>query len=77
MIEEEARKLLKTVMCKEIAKEEAHDAIALLAELKRLSLAVSQAAVYVRRIVTPISEYLSMLSRRLKIWEVLSRIEFN
>lgn len=77
MTEGEARMLLETVMCREIADEESHDAMALLAELEWLPLAVSQAAAYMRRTATPIGKYLSRLRGRMKRWEVLSETEFD
>jgi tetratricopeptide (TPR) repeat protein len=77
MTEGEARILLETVMGREIAEKESHSAMALLAELERLPLALSQAAAYMRRRATPIGEYLSRLRRRMKRWEVLSQTEFD
>ncbi|KAG7289885.1 hypothetical protein NEMBOFW57_006262 [Staphylotrichum longicolle] len=77
MTEGEARILLETVMGREIAEEESHKAMALLAELERLPLAVSQAAAYMKRTAITIGEYLSMLQRRTKRWEVLSKTEFD
>ncbi|KAK4174679.1 putative kinesin light chain [Triangularia setosa] len=77
MAEGEARILLETVMCKEIAEEESDNAMALLAELDWLPLAVSQAAAYMRRTGTPIGEYLSRLRRRMKRWQLLSETEFD
>jgi hypothetical protein len=77
MTEGEARILLETVMGREIAEEESHDAMALLAELERLPLAVSQAAAFIRRTATPIGEYLSRLRGRMERWEVLSKTEFD
>ncbi|KAJ4287135.1 hypothetical protein N0V88_007757 [Collariella sp. IMI 366227] len=77
MTEGEARMLLETAIGREIAEEESHKAIALLAELERLPLAVSQAAAYMKRTATPIGEYLSRLQRRTKRWEVLSETEFD
>jgi hypothetical protein len=77
MTEGEVRMLLETVRDKGIGAEESQDALALLAELERLPLAVSQAAAYMRRTSTPIGEYLSRLRRRIKRWEVLRKTEFD
>nr|CDP27531.1 Putative Kinesin light chain [Podospora anserina S mat+] len=77
MTEGEAKILLETVMCREIAEEESHNATALLAELDLLPLAVSQAAAYMGRTATPIGEYLSKLKKRIKRWQVLSETEFD
>ncbi|KAK4667508.1 NB-ARC domain and tetratricopeptide repeat-containing NOD-like receptor [Podospora pseudopauciseta] len=77
MTEGEAKILLETVMCREIAEEESHNAMALLAELDLLPLAVSQAAAYMGRTATPIGEYLSKLKRRIKRWQLLSETEFD
>ncbi|KAK4176394.1 putative kinesin light chain [Triangularia setosa] len=77
MAEGEARILLETVMCREIAEDEFRNATALLAELDLLPLAVSQAAAYMERTATPISEYLSKLRRRRKRWQLLSETEFD
>ncbi|KAK4194502.1 putative kinesin light chain [Triangularia verruculosa] len=77
MTEGEAKILLETVMCREIADEESHNAMALLAELDLLPLAVSQAAAYMGRTATPIGEYLSKLKRRIKRWQLLSETEFD
>ncbi|KAK4172520.1 hypothetical protein QBC36DRAFT_349483 [Triangularia setosa] len=75
MTEGEARILLETVMCREIAEEESYNAMALLAELDLLPLAVSQAAAYMERTATPIGEYLSKLKRRRKRWQLVSETE--
>jgi tetratricopeptide (TPR) repeat protein len=77
MTEEEASALLETARGEAVSEQESQEAIALLAELDRLALAVSQAAAYMRRTSTPIGEYLSMLRRRKKRWEVLCEIEFD
>ncbi|KAK4678686.1 NB-ARC domain and tetratricopeptide repeat-containing NOD-like receptor [Podospora pseudoanserina] len=77
MTEGEAKILLETVMCREIAEEESHNAMALLAELDLLPLAVSQAAAYMGRTAIPIGEYLSKLKRRIKRWQLFSKTEFD
>ena len=75
MVEEEAKTLLETVMCREIAEEDSQNATALLTELEHFPLAVSQAAAYIRKTATPIGEYLSKLRKRTKRWELLSSAE--
>ncbi len=77
MVEEEAKTLLKTVMCREIAEEESQNSTELLIELEHFPLAVSQAAAYIRRTATPIGEYLSKLRKRTKRWELLNGAEFD
>ncbi|KAJ9134825.1 Kinesin light chain 1 [Coniochaeta hoffmannii] len=72
MTERGARTLLEAVRDKEVG-----EAAALLAELERLPLAVSQAAAYMCRTSTPIDEYLSRLRSRMKRWEVLGKAGFD
>ncbi|KAL8389250.1 hypothetical protein RB599_011041 [Gaeumannomyces hyphopodioides] len=75
MEEDEALKLLTTIRNEAIDDTERDSASALLAELDRLPLAISQAASYMRRTRTPVKEYLSKLKRGKKRWRILRASE--
>jgi len=77
MTECEAMALLETVRDRKIGEEELDDATQLLAELDRLPLAVSQAAVYIRRMSTTPRNYLSKLAEHRKGQKVMLESEFD
>ncbi|ORY68246.1 P-loop containing nucleoside triphosphate hydrolase protein, partial [Pseudomassariella vexata] len=74
---DEAMALLERVGNKKVGNDEAEDAAALLTELDRLPLAISQAAAYIRRTRTTIKAYLSKLHRSKKRWKMLEEAEFD
>ncbi|KAL2140162.1 hypothetical protein VTI28DRAFT_4211 [Corynascus sepedonium] len=77
MTECEAMALLETVRDRKIGEEELDDATQLLAELDRLPLAVSQAAVYIRRMSTTPRNYLSKLAEHRKGQKAMLESEFD
>lgn len=77
MTNNEAMELLETVGGLKISEVERADAAQLIAELDWLPLAVSQAAAYIRRMSTTLSDYLSRLARHSERQEVLGKSEFD
>ncbi|KAL5085359.1 hypothetical protein Trisim1_010585 [Trichoderma cf. simile WF8] len=75
MIDKEAKELLTVARDKKIHNNEIQDAKSLLEELQWLPLAISQAALYMRRTSTPIKEYLSELLK--SRWEILKNAEHD
>ena len=77
MSPDEAMDLLRNSRDKDISTNEVDVAKKLLRELQWLPLAISQAGAYMGRTLTPISEYLSMLSGGKERRRVLMRTEFD
>ncbi|RYP55419.1 hypothetical protein DL770_010923 [Monosporascus sp. CRB-9-2] len=77
MSPDEAMRLLETSRDKKTGNEEVGDARRLLEKLQWLPLAISQAGAYLRRVSSPIADYLSELAEGKERWRVLQKTELD